>query len=204
MIPETKPGLRKSTTWTSGRFERHHETFLFVIPFTKNYTSITKNKFNASLSKRPNRLIVLWNVADLWQARISNNTFRHVALTCSSVWAEWWRHENVDILLWIAKHCGKTLTPPLDSTTGWCLDLSRHIFQFTTTENYNKGDIFVQVGVTEYDKSVGKERKLVKKSDYFPACNAVVTLKIEARPGCTWTKGCISARETKENKSIHF
>ena len=30
----------------------------------------------------------------------------------------------------------------------------------------------------------------VKTFGYFPACNAVVMLKIEARPGCTRTKDC--------------
>ena len=37
------------------------------------------------------------------------------------------------------------------------------------------------------------------------ACNAVVILKIEARPGCTITKGCrSSARETNKNKKVTF
>ena len=37
------------------------------------------------------------------------------------------------------------------------------------------------------------------------ACNAVVILKIEARPGCTITKGCCSsARETNKNKKVTF
>ena len=34
------------------------------------------------------------------------------------------------------------------------------------------------------------------------ACNAVVMLKIEARPGCTGTKGCGSTRETNNNKKV--
>ena len=37
------------------------------------------------------------------------------------------------------------------------------------------------------------------------ACNAIVILKIEARPGCTITKGCCSsARETNKNKKVTF
>ena len=37
------------------------------------------------------------------------------------------------------------------------------------------------------------------------ACNAVVIFKIEARPGCTITKGCCSsARETNKNKKVTF
>ena len=37
------------------------------------------------------------------------------------------------------------------------------------------------------------------------ACNAVVILKIESRPGCTITKGCCcSARETNKNKKVTF
>ena len=40
----------------------------------------------------------------------------------------------------------------------------------------------------------------VKNSGYFPVCNAILMLKIEARPGCTRTKGSISAQETNENE----
>ena len=49
------------------------------------------------------------------------------------------------------------------------------------------------------NKKVEGETNAVRKSGYFPACNAVVMLKIEARPGFTRTKGCSSARETNEN-----
>ena len=38
----------------------------------------------------------------------------------------------------------------------------------------------------------------VKNSGFFSACNAVVMLKIKARPGCTVQKA--SARETNKNK----
>ena len=40
----------------------------------------------------------------------------------------------------------------------------------------------------------------VKNSGFFSACNAVVMLKIEARPGCTVQKA--SARETNKNKKV--
>ena len=40
----------------------------------------------------------------------------------------------------------------------------------------------------------------VKNSGFFLVCNAVVMLKIEARPGCTVQKA--SARETKKNKNV--
>ena len=40
----------------------------------------------------------------------------------------------------------------------------------------------------------------VKNSGFFSACNAVVMLKIEARPGCTIQKA--SARETNKNKKV--
>ena len=37
-------------------------------------------------------------------------------------------------------------------------------------------------------KKVGEETNAVKNSGYFPACNTVVMLKIEARPGCAKKK----------------
>jgi len=49
-------------------------------------------------------------------------------------------------------------------------------------------------------KKVGEGANAVKNAGYFPACNAVVMLKIEARPGCTRKKGCSSAREPNKNK----
>ena len=44
----------------------------------------------------------------------------------------------------------------------------------------------------------------VKNSGYFLACNAVMMLKIEARPRCTRTKSFSSAQETNNNKKSHF
>ena len=49
---------------------------------------------------------------------------------------------------------------------------------------------------------MGEGTNGVKNSGDFPACNAVVILKIEVRPGCTRTKGCSSARETNKNKKV--
>ena len=48
-------------------------------------------------------------------------------------------------------------------------------------------------------KNVGERKNAVKN---FSACNAVVMLIIEARPGCTKTKGGSSARETNKNKKV--
>ena len=40
----------------------------------------------------------------------------------------------------------------------------------------------------------------MKKNGYFLACTAVVMLKIEARPGCTRTKGYISRKQRRTKK----
>jgi len=53
-------------------------------------------------------------------------------------------------------------------------------------------------------KKVGEGMNPVKNSGHFPACNAVVMLKMEARPGCTRTKGCSSALEMTKNQKRHF
>ena len=49
-------------------------------------------------------------------------------------------------------------------------------------------------------KKVREGMNAVKNSGYFLACNAVVMLKIEARPGCTRTEGCSLAQEMNNNK----
>ena len=49
-------------------------------------------------------------------------------------------------------------------------------------------------------KKVREGMNAVKNSGYFLACNAVVMLKIEARPGCTGTEGCSLAQEMNNNK----
>ena len=55
-------------------------------------------------------------------------------------------------------------------------------------------------------KKVGEEMNTVKNSGYFPACNAVVMLKIKARPGqdaLVRTKGFGPGNE-KEPKKVTF
>ena len=53
-------------------------------------------------------------------------------------------------------------------------------------------------------KKVGEEMNAVKNSGYFPACNAVVMLKIKARPGAlVRTKGFGPGNE-KEPKKVTF
>ena len=49
-----------------GTFRVASRSLPFCHTLHKNYTSIAKNKFDASLTKTANRLIVLWNVVDLW------------------------------------------------------------------------------------------------------------------------------------------
>ena len=46
----------------------------------------------------------------------------------------------------------------------------------------------------------GLEMNAVKNSHYFPACNVVVMLKIEAMPGYARTRGCSKAREINKKK----
>ena len=58
-----------------------------------------------------------------------------------------------------------------------------------------------------YEESRRRNKSCQKYySGYFPACNALVVLKIEARPwpGCTRTKGFSSVQETNKNKKKHF
>ena len=49
-------------------------------------------------------------------------------------------------------------------------------------------------------KYVGEGTNAAKNSGYFPACSAVVMLKIKARSVCTKTRGCSLAPATNENK----
>jgi len=78
--------------------------------------------------------------------------------------------------------------------------------EFKTTENHNKYEISVVgwggFGLSINMKKVGERMNAVKNSGYFLACNAVMMLKIEARPGCTRTKSCSSARERIKNKKV--
>ena len=115
-------------------------------------------------------------------------------LACSS-W-NWKNGPSESKLLW-------------DSTIDEFLDLLQHILEFTTTGNCNKRGISVVgrsgCGLSINMKKVGEGMNPVKNSGYFPACNAVVVLKMEAiRPGCTRTKGCSSALETTKNQKRHF
>ena len=63
--------------------------------------------------------------------------------------------------------------------------------------------------VTRISLSFARKQALVlgrsgirnSNSGYFPPCNAVVMVKIEARPGWTRTKGCSMAQETNKNKN---
>ena len=91
-----------------------------------------------------------------------------------------------------------------DSTTDEFLDLLLHILELTTIGNHNNCEISVVGrsgrGLSINMEKVGEGMNRVKNSGYFPACIAVVMLKMEARPGCTRTKGCSSALETTKNK----
>ena len=96
-----------------------------------------------------------------------------------------------------------------DSTSDEFLDLLQHILELTTTGNRNNCEISVVgrsgCGLRINMKKVGEGMNPVKNSGYFPACNAVVMLKMEAvRPGCTRIKGCSSALETTKNQKRHF
>ena len=52
-------------------------------------------------------------------------------------------------------------------------------------------------------KHVGEGTNAAKNSDYFPACSAVVMLKIEARAVCTRMRGCsLAPARNKSKKKI--
>ena len=59
---------------------------------------------------------------------------------------------------------------------------------------------------TNMKKRASKERTLSKKFWHaiLSACNAVVMLKIETRPGCTRTNSSGSAQEMNKKKKNHF
>ena len=75
---------------------------------------------------------------------------------------------------------------------------------YVYTRGYFSGFINVSRFICINMKKVEEGTNDVKNCGFFPACNAVVMLNIEARPGCTGTKGCGSARETNKNKKSHF
>lgn len=72
-----------------------------------------------------------------------------------------------------------------DSTLDEFLDLPRHILEVATTGEHNKREISAVgrsgCGLSINMKCVGKEWNAVKIFGFFPACSAVVMLKIEAR-----------------------
>ena len=63
------------------------------------------------------------------------------------------------------------------------LDLPQHILEFATTEEHNKREISVVgrsgCGLSINMKYAGKGTSAAENSGYFPACSAVVMLKIE-------------------------
>ena len=71
---------------------------------------------------------------------------------------------------------------------GEFLDLPQHIMEFAATEQHNKQISVVGRSGCGYRinvKYVGKRTNAAENSGYFPACSAVVMLKIEARSVCT-------------------
>ena len=76
------------------------------------------------------------------------------------------------------------------------LDLPRHILEISVV---GRSGCKLSINM----KCVEKGASVVKNCGYFPACSAVVMLKIEARSVCTRTRGCSSARATNKSKKIH-
>ena len=66
------------------------------------------------------------------------------------------------------------------------LNLPQHFLEVATLTEYNKHEISVVgqsgCGLSRNMKCVEKGTKAVKTCSYFPACSAIVMLKIEARP----------------------
>ena len=88
------------------------------------------------------------------------------------------------------------------------LDLPQHILEFATAEEHNKQEISVVgrsgCGLSINMKYVGKGTNSAENSGYFPACSAVVMLKIEARSVCTRMRGCSSTPVRNKRKKNHF
>ena len=86
------------------------------------------------------------------------------------------------------------------------LDLPQHILEFATTEQHNKQEISVVgrsgCGLSINMKYVGKGTNAAENSGYFPACSAVVMLKIEAGSVCTRMRGCSSTPARNKSKTI--
>ena len=89
------------------------------------------------------------------------------------------------------------------------LDLPQHILEFATTEEHiNKQEISVVgrggCGLSINMKYVGKGTNAAENSGYFPACSAVVMLKIKSRSVCTRMRGCSSTPARNKSKQNHF
>ena len=84
------------------------------------------------------------------------------------------------------------------------LDIPQHILQFATTEEHNKQEVSVVgrsgCGLSINMKYVRKGTNAAENSGYFPACSAVVMLKIEARSVCTRMRGCSSTPARNKSK----
>ena len=86
------------------------------------------------------------------------------------------------------------------------LDLPQHILELATTEEHKKRKISVVgqsgCGLSINMKYAEKGTSAAENSGYFPACSAVVTLKIEARSVCTRMRGCSSTPAWNKSKKI--
>ena len=80
--------------------------------------------------------------------------------------------------------------------------------EFATTEEHNEREISVVgrsgCGLSTNMKYVGEGMNAAKNSGYFPACSAVVMLKIKARSVCTRRRGFSSAPAMNKSKKNHF
>ena len=80
----------------------------------------------------------------------------------------------------------------------------QHILEFVTTEEHNKREILVVgrsgCGLSINVKYVTEGTNAAKHCGYFPACSAVVMLKIEARSVCTRMRGSTPARNKSKKK----
>ena len=88
------------------------------------------------------------------------------------------------------------------------LHVPQHILEFATTEEHNKREISL-VGrsgcrLSINMKYVGKGTNAAKNSGYFPACSAVVMLKIQPRSVYTRMRGCSSTPARNKSKKNHF
>ena len=89
------------------------------------------------------------------------------------------------------------------------LDLPQHILEFATTEQHNKQEISVVgrsgCGLSKYKYEIcGERNECCGKFWYFPACSAVVMLKMEARSVCTRMRGCSLTPARNKSKKNHF